>query len=212
MNNQARSRGADQARVSNTGTAFDYHGLICVWDNVVARMEPNSKATPLNVIRFGEEVARIGNQLPIQTDNSVYIQVQLTTGHLAWVNQSAFISDGKLAVLTSNVNAANSPDARSREFVNMKAGQLLVLEDVDGDFIKVAVHNSENKFWIRGTDHISIEPIDLEVAMHINQALEAPSAEERRQQLQRIRQLEGFSRSELSGLVVELLTNSYSLR
>ncbi len=193
---------------------YFYNGLTCIYDNLVVRRQPGETAQPVGMVRFGETVARLEGVSPVKQGQLSYISVRLMGGQLGWVPIDAIVPEGKLAAITRPTQgylSLNFQNAERRNMILFRASELVVMEKVDNGYILVTTRNGEKRAWINGIGELSIDPLDVEIAGKIHDALKQNNLTARKAQLQRIRAIPGYEQSELAYVVKELLAESYSM-
>jgi len=211
------SRGTNpNARVAAPATPQTaYKGFVCIYDNAVVRTKPGEIASPVGLVRFGEAVAFVPNQQPIKEAGNTYYSVRLQTGQLGWMVSHALVSDGRLAVITETAKgylSLNPQTARDRNMIVFVPGELVVLEGVSGDFIRVVSRDAEKRAWVRGIGELSIDEMDIIIGEKLYEASRQNSISMRKAILQEIRNLPGFEQSELADDVLKILNDSYTMR
>ncbi|MFK7924062.1 MAG: hypothetical protein AB8H47_19045 [Bacteroidia bacterium] len=220
-NGTSVSRGdASNARMAgptnaNTSAASTYTGLVCIYDNAVVRTNPGEVASPVGLVRFGETVARLQNQDPVQHAGNTYYSVRLQSGQLGWMVSHALVQDGRVAVITETAKgylSVNPQAARDRNMIVFVAGELVVLEGVKGDYIRIVSRDAQKRAWVRGIGELSIDEMDIMIGEKLHEASQQNSISMRKAILQGIRNLPGFEQSELADDVLKILNDSYSMR
>lgn len=216
--NEAVSRGgASNARMAGPTitAATTYKGLICIYDNAVVRTKPGEVASPVGLVRFGETVARLQNQNPVTHAGNTYYSVRLQSGQLGWMVSHALVQDGRVAVITETAKgylSINPQAARDRNMIVFLAGELVVLEGVTGDYIRIVSRDAQKRAWVRGIGELSIDELDITIGEKLHEASQQNSISMRKAILQGIRSLPGFEQSELADDVLKILNDSYTMR
>ena len=178
--------------------------MVSVFDNLSIQTKPGKNAEEIDVIKFGEVVARSANESPIIKDGVAYIQVRNKDGNAGWVKQSAVVDEGQLAVF---INLDDGYENLNNRFdggrMKFKKGELVVLESVKGDWVRVVTQNEGQRGWVYGIENLSIDPHDIQIAHLISNAYKDMSSYGRLIKLQNIKQLPEFETSILAPLVLE---------
>ncbi len=206
----ANARLAQQSNASAT-----YKGLICIYDNAVVRTKPGETASPIGLVRFGEAVAYVQNQNPVKEAGNVYYSVRMQNGQLGWMVSHALVADGRLAVITETAKgylSANPETARDRNMIIFVPGELVVLEGVSGDYIRIVSRDAQKRAWVRGIGELSIDEMDILIGEKMYEASRQNSISMRKAILQGVRNLPGFEQSELADDVLKILNDSYTMR
>lgn len=213
------SRGGDanarMAGPNNVSANTTYKGLICIYDNAVVRTKPGETASPVGLVRFGETVARLQNQNPVKHAGNTYYSVRLQSGQLGWMVSHALVQDGRVAVITETAKgylSVNPQTARDRNMIVFLAGELVVLEGVSGDYIRIVSRDAQKRAWVRGIGELSIDEMDIMIGEKLYEASQQNSISMRKAILQGIRNMPGFEQSELADDVLKVLNDSYSMR
>ena len=178
--------------------------MVSVYDNLSIQTKPGKVAEEIDVLKFGEVVARSKDESPVFKDGVAYIQVRNKDGNVGWVKQSSVIDEGQLAVFTDQnggyQNLTNRTDANRMSF---KKGELVVLEAVKGDWIRVVTQNEGKRGWVYGIENLSIDPHDIQIAHLIDNAYKDVSSYGRLIKLQNIKVIPGFETSIFAPFVLE---------
>ncbi|MEO0468290.1 MAG: hypothetical protein AAF206_01620 [Bacteroidota bacterium] len=200
-----------------TYTTFDdlinYSAYTCILDRAAILYQPKAGSQSVSSVVFGDEVARVAGKEPVHSGSDVFVQVKLRNGQAGWINRAALVGEGRVAAITGNTRAfRNMPasTARDRNAVLLKAGEQVVLETMDGAWIRVISRNAEKQGWVDGIDNLSIDAVDVEIANRLYRLRRINNLRLRQQQLEDITRLQGFNQSELAGLVREMIRGNDS--
>lgn len=211
----SRSNNANARLAQQNNATVSYKGLVCIYDNAVVRTKPGETASPIGLVRFGETVAYIQNQNPVKEAGNVYYSVRLQNGQLGWMVSHALVADGRLAVITETAKgylSANPETARDRNMIIFVPGELVVLEGVSGDYIRIVSRDAQKRAWVRGIGELSIDEMDILIGEKMYEASRQNSISMRKAILQGVRNLPGFEQSELADDVLKILNDSYTMR
>jgi hypothetical protein len=170
------------------------------------RAEPTATATIVDKVEFGESVTQLPGSQPVIKGGRPYVPVQLGNGKSAWVETTDMVREGRLAVLTGQERGFASLYARAdRNVVLFEPGELVILEDMRDDWIRIATRNSAKRGWISSIENLTIETGEIEIARQLGEALADPNASSRLPKLQAITRVPGFRGYQLSDLVLRYL-------
>lgn len=189
----------------------DYTASICMFDRLPLRPEPGERSEIVDLVEFGEVVARMDKEPAVNKDGKSYVIVRTESGRIGWVEKGALIRDGVLAVITQNTRGFLQTNVRAdRNAILFNSAELVVLEGNQGEWIRVVTRNGIKEGWLRGISHLSIDDFDIDIALMIYDAMLQPNSKLRRSKLEKIRQVEGFYESELASEVLQLIEESYT--
>ena len=143
------------------------------------------------------------------------MNVKMQNGQVGWLPLDAAVPDGQLAVVTKTTRAflsLNPETARDRNMILLEAGELVILEGVEGDYIRVVSRDAEKRGWVKGIAEVSIDEVDLLIGLKIFDAMQETSESSLKAKLQQIRSVKGYKNSMMANVVENLLSNDYSMR
>ena len=188
--------------VTELSSAFQ--PMLSIYHNQSILTKPGKDGEELDMIKFGEVVARLAGDSPIMKDGEGFIQIRNRTGVVGWVKEKNMVADGKIAVFTGATSGYMSLTSRlDRNGVIFQKGELIILEAVRDDWVRVVTRNEEKRGWVYGIETLSIDPNDVEIAELIHSAYQDPSSYGRLVKLESIKLIPGFENSELAPFVLE---------
>ena len=177
--------------------------FINVGEKTKVRTQPGLYASMVRTLLFGEPVYRMEADKAVYRDGKNFIQVFTRQGQTGWVDAESVVPEGKLAVITRNttgfVNKTREVTAKGIIFV---AGELIVLESYEDKWVKVVGKNSWKRAWINNLANLSVEEVDLRLALELGEVSQMNSISQRRRRLESLTRLPGFQSSDLANVVI----------
>jgi hypothetical protein len=129
---------------------FEKQQTVCIWDGVPVREEPSKDGKWLSKISLGESLFFLGETAVDSTDNNrEYIKVELSDGKIAWASSYGLVIDGSVAAVKEKVPVYERPDLLTLTKKEFKEMDILAIEEVKEDWIKVIGQKKKIKGWIK---------------------------------------------------------------
>jgi len=129
---------------------FEKQQTVCIWDGVPVREEPTKDGKWVSKISLGESLFFLGEESIDSTDNDrEYIKVELSDGKIAWARSYGLIINGKIAAVKEGVPVYERPDLLTLTKKEFKEMNILAIEEVKEDWIKVIGQERKIKGWIK---------------------------------------------------------------
>ena len=213
---RSASSGFENARIGVDAGSLDVLNnvnadelFLSAWDLAEVR-ETAGSASTFMTLQFGEPVARM-NENAVNRGGANFVKIRTRSGRMGWVEASALVPNGKLAVITRQTIGyeRNVSGATNRQIVTFGGGELVILEQYKNEWVKVISRNGRKEAWVQGIDHLSIEETDIRIAMALYSAMQTQSPSIRQVQLEQIRRMAGFQDSELSPVIYQQIEATY---
>jgi len=164
------------------------------------RETPDGNAPAVAILEFGEPLDVLRNENLVMANGVPYVKVVTPYGQTGWIERNGLIPDGRLAVATQRVVCYAAPNGNQQVKV-LNPGDLVVLADLQNQWIKLVTRNGEHQAWSYGRSGFSIEATDIAIADAYQEAQMLASGTARRKVLQQIRQMSGYASSPLRPVV-----------
>lgn len=174
--------------------------MINVMAPLILRAQPNHTAATVDILEFGEPVDLLLDENMVVANSVPYVMVRTPNGETGWVEQHSLIADGTVAAVLSNVQTYTQPNGSQAGRI-LNPGELVVLADTRGDWIKLMTRNGEHEVWAYGRQAFSITANDIAIADAYQEARMLADPHMRKVNLQRIRQANGYQSSPLRPVV-----------
>ena len=192
------SRNAPAAWVNSLGV--NYIPAANIYEPSMLKSEPSTSAANLGFIPFGETLALMNQGRGVVAAGMAFVQVRTRDGQVGWVEEMAVVEQGRMAAVLRKTNGYRSPNSQNGP-ISLEAGQAVVLAETQGNWVKVYDANGEHEIWLPSVDALSIEPIDIALAEGLLEANRMPTDDRKREILNSLRGLNGYSASPLAELV-----------
>ena len=129
---------------------FEKQQTVCIWDGVPVREEPSKDGKWLSKISLGESLFFLGETVLDTTDNDrEYIKVELSDGEIAWARSYGLVINGSVAAVKEKVPVYERPDLLTLTKKEFKEMDILAIEEVKEDWIKVIGQEKKINGWIK---------------------------------------------------------------
>ncbi|MEZ4776982.1 MAG: SH3 domain-containing protein [Bacteroidia bacterium] len=177
--------------------------MVCVWSESPVFSEPDKRAAIVAVMQFGEEASSLGEEAYVALEKNNYLKVRGADGKVGWVNEFLFVPEGGAAVVLAEGRVYRRPNTISTVTMDFfLPGEIVIMEDVVGQWVKLVSRNREKTGWIEGLEKVSVEPADIELATLMHRVDEEPSSAMRKTLLEELLALAGNSRTEMYDLIL----------
>jgi hypothetical protein len=171
-----------------------------LYDPLPLRTTPNINAPVAQFVAFGEPMARANTGQVVVAAGMPFVQVRTKGGQAGWAELSALLDGGREAVLIEPTKAY-AKATKNSNFSPLPMGELVVLAETKGNWVKVFTRNGEQELWVPSARSLSLNPVDIALAEYLLEASKMPTSDRVRKLMMSARSLEGFSSSPLSPLV-----------
>jgi hypothetical protein len=204
----ARTRSSAAPYGSDWVTEYMRNGtfmpMVSIFEDLSIRTKPGKVSEEIDVAGFGEVVARAAGNSPVMKDGIAYIEVRNKKGNVGWVKQNGVVDEGQLAVFIDYDKGYQSLTNKfESNRLNFEKGELVVLEAVKGDWVKVVSKDEKKRGWVYGIESLSIDPNEIQIAYLVTNAYNDVSSYGRLVKLNNIKLLPGFTDADLASLVLE---------
>jgi hypothetical protein len=196
-------RGASPASMSPSARSVvptDTRLMINVMDPMALRSQPNANATVVTILEFGEPVDWLINEQSVVANSVPYVKFRTASGQVGWAERQGFVAGGTVAVCVAPTQTFAQPNGNQSRHI-LDVGELVVLSDTRGDWIKLMTHNGEHDVWAYGRQSFSITSNDIAIADAYHEAHMLADPHMRKTGLLRIRQMPGYATSPLRNAV-----------
>jgi hypothetical protein len=140
----------DENQTAKVSRNFEKQQTVCIWDGVPVREAPSKDGKWISKISLGETLFFLGETAIDSTDrNNEYIKIELSDGKIAWARSYGLVIDGKIAAIKKGVPVYERPDLLTLTKKEFKEMNILAIEEVKEDWIKVIGQEKKIKGWIK---------------------------------------------------------------
>lgn len=144
---------------------FEKQETVCIWDGVPIREEPSKDGKWISKVNLGESLYFLGETAVDSLDEKrEFIKVELSDGTIAWARSYGLIINGKVAAVKENVSVYDRPDLLTLSKKEFRVMDILAIEEVKEDWIKVIGNQKKVKGWIK-KDVVTENKEDIAVAI-----------------------------------------------
>lgn len=158
---------------------------ISLWDNSL-REEPKKEGKWMTTILFGEEVTFLGDTVKVAKEDRDYMKVQLVDGKTGWVNMYLFALDARRAAVSSPAALYKRPDISTSAGETLERGDVISISTEQDGWFEVFGKEKKKSGWIKGTNNITQDDVDVAVALMVIRALSEKSVEKQTEKLNQI--------------------------
>jgi len=165
-----------------------------LYDPVALRALPNQNAPSVAIGVFGETFSLVAGENAIVANGVSFMKVRNDLGQEGWVEKSALVSGGRLATVVRSATAYTGQQT-STAAVALEPTQLVVLADIQGNWVKGYSEHGESILWFNSIDNLSIDPNEVAIAQAFQEAKRLALMASRKAEINRIRQMSGYNNS-----------------
>ncbi len=168
---------------------------VCIIDGVALRDAAGSDAKFIATLNAGEKLICLDTK---EVKEKKYIKVELKGGNTGWIKESVLVIAAKPAVVVKEAIVYQRPDLITKTNKILSTYDLIAIKEKQGDFVMVYGRTKDGKrvsgSWIK-LDAISMEEVDVAVAIYVNKAYKLKDVNERMAAIKEIVDNSDFSNS-----------------
>jgi hypothetical protein len=160
---------------------------VVLWNASILSMPSAKEGKWVASYQFGNLVELQGSEQLVEAEKRTYIQVMGPDGKSGWINKSLLAANAVVGVCVSNVSLFKNPDVMSVSGESVQAGTIVALSNEDKQGFR-HIYTKEKKIggYINNINQVSVDPLDLKVAVLYIKAMAAADDEAKKKALQAI--------------------------
>ncbi|WP_109830106.1 SH3 domain-containing protein [Reichenbachiella versicolor] len=178
---------------------------VCIWDGILVRKSPDSKAKSLASISLGESLKSLGQD---STNKRTYTLVELNDGTQGWALKDFIVPEAKAAVVVNETTLYSRPDLVTKTDKVFKPMDILAVMEEQDSWMKVKGKRSGAKWmdegWIKG-NNVSYSSIDIAGAKFTSQAFSIKDDSKKKEELENILSNTDLTESTFNSLIKDSL-------
>ncbi|WNJ16005.1 hypothetical protein [Pontibacter sp. G13] len=158
-------------------------------------------------LTFGAYVYLVEGEQTVTTSGKTYARIQARNGKSGWAELAGLVKAGEVAVLLRPIQGFSrlSDMGRNAPSQTLAPADLVILEDTARGNVLVVSQKDGMHVWLPGYSALSLDPVEIEIANRIHEAMAITALYVRKSKLIEIRSMEGFEDSVLKKYVYDLL-------
>ena len=183
---------------------------ICAWAKVDLAKSPGQHAQRIGSVYYTEEVQHLGREAFVRGENQNYVWIKAGDGSEGWINDEYLVKGGGTVVVLSDApvyEKLKTPHSVTPHF--FRAGEIAILTEFSDGWVKLTGQEKSKMGWIEGYSNLSVEDYDIEAAALLAEAFSLDDAENRRNEIRKIRNGRSYVSDEMKRVLDQAFNRTY---
>lgn len=158
------SSGNEPKKEKQTEEIAEVNTIVCLWDQVPVREEPQRSGRWLSALNLGETVEDMGESSIDEADNNRnYFKIRLSDGTLGWAPDYGLVK-GEAAAIATQTMVNRRPDLLTATNVELSPMEFVVISERAGDWVEVIGERKQKRGWIEAR-HVVTDREEVAIAV-----------------------------------------------